>query len=191
MKKYFILFLLPLALLGCKKKWMFINEFTFDIDGVHYDLSNIHSTNEFGTRIGSNDLGIEGFRYSKDSPLYALYYYFMGYNATNCENCSYGGDFVDTTVQKQTVFNVPDRSIHSYFWIEIDGVVYDAISGYIEMINDTKRFTSGTADRRHTAHGTFEFVMVNRENKLDTIHVTNGKFRYKRYVYGETFDTYN
>jgi len=197
MKKYFILFILPLVIFGCDD--FITNEFTFYIDGVYYDLSDIDPTNKFsGGTICSNDMGLEGGRYDEKSPLDYFFYYFMGYNPDNCEDCSYGGQFLDTTIQQQTVFNIPDTfsatvkvpvDVEYYFWINVEREkrVYDAISGYIEMINDTKRFFDGTVNRHHNAHGTFDFIMVNRFDESDTVHVTNGKFKYHRYSYSESY----
>jgi len=172
--------------LGCEEDKLFINEFTFDIDGVHYDLSRIDEIKV------TSELGVTGYKHSEKSPVYSLLYYFMGYSP-NRANSAYGGGFFDKSVQKETVFNVPDPSIESYFWIEIDNETYNAISGYIEMISVnayTKRLR-GTESNNHQAHGTFDFVMVNRENELDTIHVTNGKFRYQCYVYSECVEVYD
>jgi len=181
MKNCYVVFLLLIALVGCENNKVWINDFTFYIDGVHYDLSRINEE-----RVRSNEFGVAGCRYSANSPLDSLYYYFMGYNSTSM-NGAYGGEFFDRSVQKETMFEVPNSSIGSYFWIRINNKTYDAISGYIEMINDTKRFFSGTANYHHKAHGTFYFVMVNRYDELDTIHVTNGKFRYQPYWYGEAY----
>ena len=193
MKKYFILFLLPFILFGCKKEDIFINEFTFYIDGVFYDITCIPKKN-----IGTNEFGVEGFRYSPSSPVDSLFYYFMGYNANTCGDCdcAYGGQFLDRSAQKQTMFYFPNdnsTSFKSYFWIRLDkGRTYDAISGYIEMINiDVQAEHDKTTLNRNNykAHGTFEFVMVNRENELDTIRVKNGKFNYQCYVYTESYQT--
>ncbi|MDR1544691.1 MAG: hypothetical protein LBS50_09880 [Prevotellaceae bacterium] len=178
MKKYFILFFLPLIFCRCEdKELLFINEFTFDIDGVHYDLSRIDEikiTSEFG---------VIGYKDSEKSPVSSLFYYFMGYSP-NRENSAYGGGFFDKSVQKETFFNVPDPSIYSSFWIEIDNEIYDATSGYIEMTSENA-YKKRTESNYHKAHGTFDFVMENRYNKSDTIHVTNGKFLYQSYTYSE------
>ena len=184
MNKYFILFLLPFAILGCKKKDIFINEFTFYIDGVYYDLTTVPEKN-----IQVMASGVEVFRYSKTSPVDSIFYYLQGYNVTARENSAYSGQFLDRSVQKEFFFNVPDPSIYSYFWIEIDNVTYDAISGYIEIINEANLNTEHYAIS-HTNdkfHGTFDFVMVNRENELDTIHATNGKFKCQGYIHSETW----
>ena len=191
MKKYFYLSLLPLVLLCCNKRDVWINEFTFEVDGVHYDFSRLEIKTEMG-KIRGSEFNVIGYRYSKNTPMDYLYYSFFGYNPTNCGDCdcSYGGGFIDRSVQKKTVFNVPDHSTESYFWIQFDkGNSYDAVSGYIEM-NSANVYTdcvNGDTNKKHKAHGTFDFVMVNRENVLDTIHVTNGKFRYQCYVYMETY----
>jgi len=184
---------LSLALLGCRKKDIWINEFAFDIDGVHYDLSTLEVTTEQG-KISVGEFNVKGFRYSQDSPVDSIYYCFHGYNVNTCGDCdcAYGGQFLDRSVQKETIFNVPDPSIESYFWIRIDkGRTYDAISGYIEMINEINLDIKPlyNTDNSHKAHGTFDFIMVNRENELDTIHVTNGKFRYQCYFYSEYLQT--
>jgi len=202
MNKNFVLFILPFILLGCNRDHFFINDFTFDIDGVHYDLSRIHGKE--GNYNGS-EFGVTGVKYKEDLPVRFLFYYFLGYDPTECKNCGYGGEFIDTTVQKERIFYIPAKMypystpypyydyFESYFWIEIDGVVYDAISGYIEMINDTKDFgkAHGPNLNGNKAHGTFDFVMVNRDDKTDTIHVTNGKFKYKCYVYSETWEVWD
>ena len=187
MKKYIIVFLLPFALLGCEEKILSVNELTFYIEGVYYDLSKINDG-----RVYANEFSVQGARYNEKFPLDSLFYAFMGYNVTTCGDCdcAYGGQFLDRSVQKETFFNVPDPSIYSYFWIRLDtGRTYDAISGYIQMINVNvdKECVGNTAENHYKAYGTFDFVMVNRENELDTIHVTNGKFRYQRYFYGETY----
>jgi hypothetical protein len=114
----------------------------------------------------------------------------MGYNATS-GNGAYGGRILmDRSVLKQTVFDVPDNSygIKSYFWIRINNKgTYDAVSGYIEIINETNldKARRDANLNNNKAHGTFDFVMVNREDELDTIHVTNGKFKYQCFVYFE------
>jgi len=193
MKKYFILLLLPLAFWGCEKNKIWINDFTFYIDGKYYDLSCIDENG--GKWGGTSEICVFGWRYDKNSPLLYLEYFFMGYNATS-GNGAYGGTLIDRSVKKETVFEVPNRSKESYFWIEINKVVYDAISGYIQMINETALETEEDInnaygyDYTNKLHGTFEFVMVNRYDESDTIHVTNGKFRYQRYGYMENYQVY-
>jgi len=216
MKKYFILFLLSLVIWGCQKEDVFINEFTFYIDGVYYELNTLEIHLKGGGYIKINAFGVEGFRYSPSSPIDSLFYYFVGYNVNTRANSAYGGQFLDRSVQKERFFNVPDPSIDSYFWIRIgEGLTYDAISGYIEMINNfclfqsryytdaisgyieminntdfDKRLTTREGMNFYKAHGTFDFVMVNRENSLDTIHVKNGKFRYQCYAYSDNVKVY-
>jgi len=199
MKKYFILFFLSLALLGCKKKEIYVNEFTFDIDGVHYDLSFVE---QYYDDVGSHyfdcdgrhctELWVNGHRYNKNSYVDYLFYSFisMGHNSTESY---YGGQFLDRLDKccKQTVFKIPDTANHSFFWIDIDKGMYNAISGHIEMINevnlDTESFVPHKDKNYYKAHGTFDFIMVNRDNELDTIHVTNGKFKYQCYTYREAY----
>ena len=195
MKKYFILFLLPFAIWGCRKD-VFINEFSFYVDGVYYEFNTLEEYFPNGGYIKTAEFAVEGFRYSPSSPIDSLFYLFMGYNVSTCESCDcgYGGGFIDRSAQKETIFNMPDGSIFfSWFWIEIDCVTYDAISGYIEMINidvEAEQNKSTLNRNNYKAYGTFEFVMVNEENPLDTIHVKNGKFRYQCYAYSEAYQTF-
>jgi len=182
MKKYFILFFLSLALLGCEKhdEWNSVNVFTFDVDGVHYDFSSTDP------RMQYNELNVHLYRNSETSLVDSIEYYFTGYNPKSYMDWTHYGIFIDRSVQKQTVFNVPDSSIRSYFGIRFgDGLTYKAISGYLNMkteINlDTEHNESDLTKNDFMMHGTFDFIMVNSENESDTIHVTNGKLGYRWY----------
>lgn len=162
MKKYLILFLLSLALLSCRKKDIYINDFTFYVDGLRYDFSRIDEK-----RMSTNEICVNGYRYSETLPLDSIRYFFMGYNSTSMIG-DYGGEIMDRSIQKQTVFDIaPYYSTvndwwMNYFWIKIDKKVYDAISGYIEIINVNvdKECVNEAAKSSHKMHGTFDFVMV-------------------------------
>ena len=186
MKQYSVVFLLLFALWGCTKKEIWINDFSFHVDGIHYDLSRIDEK-----KMNTNEFGVNGYRSSETAPLDCLLYYFMGYNATSMIG-DYGGHFWDRSVQKQTVFEIPDATgLGSHFWLVIDWKVYDAISGYIEMITDVNLDTEYFTPHQpcyYKSHGTFDFIMVNKYNESDTIHVTNGKFKYQCYPYCEYYD---
>jgi len=194
MKNRYVVFLLSLALAGCENNKVRINDFTFYIDGVHYDLSSIPEE-----RVRASEICVNGYRYSDTSPLDSLRYFFSGYNATSM-NGAYGGQIYDRSAQKETVFEVPDMSstdtfFWTYFWIRINNRTYDAVSGYMEIINETNlENETGEGSRVESyfkMHGTFDFVMVNRDDELDTIHVTNGKFKYQRYDYWQTYTVRN
>ncbi|MDR2684342.1 MAG: hypothetical protein LBB53_03045 [Prevotellaceae bacterium] len=165
MKKTGLLYILILVLFcGCMKEELEYTVVSFEIDGVKYSASGAYN-NEFLYNTG---------QYNKNTGEQYMYYFVMNLYSDAFDIMF---DLKDYSVGKESEFTVPDNFPIFRIAFYSEKKYYLAESGTltIERVNDVP-YEESSDYRKSIAKGTFDVIMVNQNDLLDTIHVTNGRF---------------